>query len=103
MGKRSGIQNRAAVVFLAAACLCGSFTQPRSIIYAQESAAADGILEADAGTGPQAGTADTVSGSAIRNDGMEPETEGESGAGTEDENVGEPAGGEYTDVAAHFF
>ncbi len=103
MGKRSGIQNRAAAVFLAAACLCGSFTQPRSIIYAQESAAADGILEADAGTGPQAGTADTVSGSAIRNDGMEPETEGESGAGTEDENVGEPAGGEYTDSSGVVF
>lgn len=103
MGKRSGIQNRAAAVFLAAACLCGSFTQPCSIIYAQESAAADGILESDAGTGPQAGTADTVSGSAIRNDGMEPGTEGESGAGTEDENVGEPADGEYTDSSGVVF
>ncbi len=102
MGKRSGIQNRAAAVFLAAACFCGSFTQPCGI-YAQERAAADGILECDAGTGPQAGTEDTVSGSAIRNDGMETETEGENGAGTEDENAGEASGGEYTDSSGVVF
>ena len=102
MGKRNGIQNRAAAVFLAAACLCGSFTQPCSI-YAQESTAADGILESDAGTGPQAGTADTVSGSAIRNDSMEPETAVENSTGTEDGNRGEPAGGEYTDSSGVVF
>ena len=102
MGKRSGIQNRAAAVFLAAACFCGSFTQPCGI-YAQERAAADGILECDAGTGPQAGTEDTVSGSAIRNDGMETETEGENGTGTEDENAGEASGGEYTDSSGVVF
>ena len=102
MGKRSGIQNRAAAVFLAAACFCGSFTQPCGI-YAQERAAADGILECDTGPGPQAGTEDTVSGSAIRNDGMETETEGENGTGTEDENAGEASGGEYTDSSGVVF